>query len=432
MHISPTVSTATALLLLVLPHALLIHAADPQSLSLSPPWSFSANLSFPSSSSSLNSYTGISPFSLFAPILSSSAFASGSKGFSFGFLSAFETPSSSPSHISLAICLGVAAQVQSSSSDGARTPFLVPVWTLQVAMPLQQRGKVLVKLQVDGSKQLLLVDGDGSVVWALSNADRMEMQSNGNLVIYDSSNETIWQSFEHPADCLLQGQRLTMGMELTSSNNMYKAAMQAGGVVLYQVSANSLPLVYWVYFANRTVDSYFDNMVGAFSLDKNAPVNFTSSVLNLQTCAELNASLAYYVLDGANSVVQDACGNVNLVLMNITADLVRYLPLVEFAYNNTLHTSTRKAPFEIVVGGKKVSPILCTKDKIFEANHFVEALATSFAKIKEALQKSQERHKKVADKHRRQMDLKEDDWVLLKFEKARLRKKKRKSDSIRN
>ncbi|MCO5557075.1 hypothetical protein L7F22_010631 [Adiantum nelumboides] len=322
----PTVSTATTLLLLVLPHALLIYAADPQSLSLSPPWSFSANLSFPSSSpSSLNSYTGIAPFSLFAPILSSSAFASGSKGFSFGFLSAFETPSSSPSHISLAICLGLAAQAQSSSSDGARTPFLVPVWTLKTATPLQQRGKLLVKLQVDDSKQLSLVDGDGdgSVVWALSNADRMEMQSNGNLVIYDSSNHSIWQSFEHPADCLLQGQRLRMGMELTSSNNMYKAAMQAGGVVLYQVSANPLPLVYWVYFANRTVDSYFDNMVGAFSLDKNAPVNFTSSLLNSQSCAELNTSLAYYVLDGANSFVQDACGNVNLVLMNISADLVR-------------------------------------------------------------------------------------------------------------
>ncbi|MCO5613265.1 hypothetical protein L7F22_067541 [Adiantum nelumboides] len=102
----------------------------------------------------------------------------------------------------------------------------------------------------------------------------------------------------------------------------------------------------------------------------------------------------------------------------------RYLPLVEFAYNNTVRTSTGKAPFEIVEGGKKVPPILCTKDKIFEADHFVEDLATSFAKIKEALQKSQERHKKATDKHRRQMDLKEGDWVLLKFEKARLRKKK--------
>ncbi|MCO5553910.1 hypothetical protein L7F22_007436 [Adiantum nelumboides] len=101
----------------------------------------------------------------------------------------------------------------------------------------------------------------------------------------------------------------------------------------------------------------------------------------------------------------------------------RYLPLVYFAYN-TVDTSIGKAPFVIVEGGKKVPPILCTKDKIFEANHFVEDLATSFAKKIEALQKSQERNKKAADKHRRQIDMKEGDWVLLKFEKSRFRKKK--------
>ncbi|MCO5591065.1 hypothetical protein L7F22_045042 [Adiantum nelumboides] len=44
-----------------------------------------------------------------------------------------------------------------------------------------------------------------------------------------------------------------------------------------------------------------------------------------------------------------------------------YLPLVEYVYNNTVHTSTGKAPFEIVEGGKKVPPFLQTKGKIFEA-----------------------------------------------------------------
>ncbi|MCO5583501.1 hypothetical protein L7F22_037412 [Adiantum nelumboides] len=46
----------------------------------------------------------------------------------------------------------------------------------------------------------------------------------------------------------------------------------------------------------------------------------------------------------------------------------QYLPLNEYAYNNTVHSSTGKAPFEIVEGGKKVRPILHTKDKIFEAD----------------------------------------------------------------
>lgn len=61
------------------------------------------------------------------------------------------------------------------------------------------------------------------------------------------------------------------------------------------------------------------------------------------------------------------------------------LSLVEYAYNNTMHTSTGKAPFEIVKGGRKVPPILQTKEKIFEANRYVEDLKTSYDKVHHAL-----------------------------------------------
>ncbi|MCO5577187.1 hypothetical protein L7F22_031011 [Adiantum nelumboides] len=72
----------------------------------------------------------------------------------------------------------------------------------------------------------------------------------------------------------------------------------------------------------------------------------------------------------------------------------------------------------------KVPPFLRTKDKIFEADEYTRDLDTAFAKVRETLQKSQERQKKAADRHRRDLKLKENDWVLLRFEKARLRKKK--------
>ncbi|MCO5606549.1 hypothetical protein L7F22_060737 [Adiantum nelumboides] len=102
----------------------------------------------------------------------------------------------------------------------------------------------------------------------------------------------------------------------------------------------------------------------------------------------------------------------------------RYLPLVEFAYNNTIHSSTGKVPFEIVEGAMKVPPFLSTKHKIFEADEYTRDLDMAFAKVSETLQKSQERQKKAAYRHRRDLKLKENDWVLLRFEKARLRKKK--------
>ncbi|MCO5579241.1 hypothetical protein L7F22_033095 [Adiantum nelumboides] len=99
-----------------------------------------------------------------------------------------------------------------------------------------------------------------------------------------------------------------------------------------------------------------------------------------------------------------------------------YLPLVEYAYNNIVHTSTGKAPFEIVEGGKKVPPILHTKDKIFEADKYVQNTDEAYKKIKLALEKTQSKQKKAADRHRRKLVFSLGDWVLLRFEKARLRK----------
>ncbi|MCO5607277.1 hypothetical protein L7F22_061470 [Adiantum nelumboides] len=74
----------------------------------------------------------------------------------------------------------------------------------------------------------------------------------------------------------------------------------------------------------------------------------------------------------------------------------------------------------------KVSSFFSTKNKIFEADKYTKDLDTAFAKVRETLQKSQERQKKATDRHRRDLKLKENDWVLLRFEKARLRKKKEK------
>ncbi|MCO5570367.1 hypothetical protein L7F22_024087 [Adiantum nelumboides] len=70
------------------------------------------------------------------------------------------------------------------------------------------------------------------------------------------------------------------------------------------------------------------------------------------------------------------------------------------------------------------STLHSTKDKIFEADEYTRDLDRAFAKVRETLQKSQERQKKAAGRHRHDLRLKENDWVLLRFEKARVQKKK--------
>ena len=96
------------------------------------------------------------------------------------------------------------------------------------------------------------------------------------------------------------------------------------------------------------------------------------------------------------------------------------MPLVEYAYNNTVHTSTGKVPFEIIKGRPKLPIILKPHDKIFAADEYVCDISVAFEKIKEAISRAQNKHKRAADKHRRSLVFKEDDWALLKLSTARL------------
>ncbi|MCO5590784.1 hypothetical protein L7F22_044759 [Adiantum nelumboides] len=139
----------------------------------------------------------------------------------------------------------------------------------------------------------------------------------------------------------------------------------------------------------------------------------------------LNFSSAYHPqTDGQKEIA-------NLTILDLLKSYVmevdqryqweKYLPLVEYAYNNTVHTSTGKAPFEVIEGRSKSPLLLKVYGKIFAADEYSRDLKESFQKIKEAISISQQKQKAAANKHRRALAFKENDWVLLKFPKARLR-----------
>ncbi|MCO5559474.1 hypothetical protein L7F22_013074 [Adiantum nelumboides] len=97
----------------------------------------------------------------------------------------------------------------------------------------------------------------------------------------------------------------------------------------------------------------------------------------------------------------------------------KYLPLVEYAYNNTIHTSTGKTPFEVIEGRPRLPLILKPHEKIFAADEEVQDIRV--AKIKESIQYAQQKYKRAADKHRKSLQFKDGDWVLLRFTKAWLK-----------
>ncbi|MCO5560882.1 hypothetical protein L7F22_014502 [Adiantum nelumboides] len=127
----------------------------------------------------------------------------------------------------------------------------------------------------------------------------------------------------------------------------------------------------------------------------------------------LNFSLAYHPqTDGQSEIA-------NLMVLDLLKAFVtkvvqrsqweKYLPLVEYAYNNTVHTSIGKAPFEVIEGIPKSPFLLKVHGKIFAANEYSRDLKESFQKIKDAISIAQQKQKATANKHRRALAFKEND-----------------------
>lgn len=116
------------------------------------------------------------------------------------------------------------------------------------------RENATLKYGTDGN--LLLSDADGREVWSTNTSNRgvvgIELRNNGNLVLYDKKNKTVWQSFDHPTDSLLVGQSLNIGgvkklvsrvSDKDGSEGPYSLAMEAGGFALY--ASFPKPVPYW-------------------------------------------------------------------------------------------------------------------------------------------------------------------------------------------
>ncbi|XP_074275915.1 G-type lectin S-receptor-like serine/threonine-protein kinase SD2-5 [Silene latifolia] len=111
-------------------------------------------------------------------------------------------------------------------------------------------------LLVDNSAKFVF-DKDGNaylsnttnVIWSTYTSRKgvhsMELKDTGNLVILSENNTVIWQSFDHPSDTLLSGQRFSEGMRLMSypNNLFYYLKMESGDLILY--AGYETRQVYW-------------------------------------------------------------------------------------------------------------------------------------------------------------------------------------------
>ncbi|GJU57232.1 putative reverse transcriptase domain-containing protein [Tanacetum coccineum] len=93
-----------------------------------------------------------------------------------------------------------------------------------------------------------------------------------------------------------------------------------------------------------------------------------------------------------------------------------HLPLAEFSYNNSYHSSIRCAPFEALYGRKCRSPILWAEigESSLIGHELVQEMTDKVVLIKEKLKATRDRQKSYADNRHKPLEFEVGDRVMLK------------------
>nr|GFD08580.1 putative reverse transcriptase domain, ribonuclease H-like domain, aspartic peptidase domain protein [Tanacetum cinerariifolium] len=103
-------------------------------------------------------------------------------------------------------------------------------------------------------------------------------------------------------------------------------------------------------------------------------------------------------------------------VMNFGGSWDTHLPLVEFSYNNSYHTSIKCAPFEALYGRKCRPLVIWTEvgESQLIGPEIVQETTEKIIQIKERFKTARSRQKSYADKRRKPLEFKIGDRVLLK------------------
>nr|GFB45020.1 putative reverse transcriptase domain-containing protein [Tanacetum cinerariifolium] len=102
--------------------------------------------------------------------------------------------------------------------------------------------------------------------------------------------------------------------------------------------------------------------------------------------------------------------------MNFGGNWDTHLPLVEFSYNNSYHSSIKCAPFEALYGRRCRMPIAWTEvgEGKLLGPETIQETTDKIVQIKERLKVARDRQKSYADKLRKPLEFSVGDKVLLK------------------
>ncbi|GJY30549.1 putative reverse transcriptase domain-containing protein [Tanacetum coccineum] len=146
---------------------------------------------------------------------------------------------------------------------------------------------------------------------------------------------------------------------------------------------------------------------------------FTSlfwKALNKALGTRLDMSTAYHSkTDGQSErTIQTLEDMLRACVLDFGKNWDRHLPLVEFSYNNSYHTSIRAAPFEVLYGRKCQSPVCWTKVRGAQLTGLgiIHETTEKIVQVKSRIQVARDRQKSYANNRRKPMCLSDESLVI--------------------
>ncbi|GJS82621.1 putative reverse transcriptase domain-containing protein [Tanacetum coccineum] len=140
--------------------------------------------------------------------------------------------------------------------------------------------------------------------------------------------------------------------------------------------------------------------------------------LNKSLGTRLDMSTAYHPqTDGQSErTIQTLEDMLRACVLDFRKGWDRHLPLVEFFYNNSYHTSIKATPFEALYGRKCRSPICWAEvgDSQLTGPEIIHETTEKIVQIKSRIQAARDRQKSYADVRRKPLEFQVRDKVMLK------------------
>ncbi|KAJ9564382.1 hypothetical protein OSB04_000348 [Centaurea solstitialis] len=134
--------------------------------------------------------------------------------------------------------------------------------------------------------------------------------------------------------------------------------------------------------------------------------------------SEIKLSTAYHPqTDGQSErTIQTLEDMLRACIIDFGGSWEKHLPLIEFAYNNSYHSSIQAAPFEVLYGRKCRTPLCWNEvgEKQLAGPEIVQLTSDKIGQIRERLKTAQDRQKSYADKRRKPIEFRTGDSVMLK------------------